>query len=72
MRFAFHADLIAISGRPHTIDLLNRLHNQARLIIGQPLVLSLPTAYHDLLNALEMGDLAAAQTVLQAMLIPES
>ena len=72
VRFAFHADLIAISGRPHTIDLLNRLHNQARLITRQPLAASQPAAYHDLLNALESGDLAAAQTLLQAMIIPES
>jgi DNA-binding GntR family transcriptional regulator len=71
LRFEFHAKLITISARSQTIDLLNRLHNRARLVTTPPLPTSLPDAYHALLNALEAGDLIAAQRALQAVINPD-
>ncbi len=66
--FAIHADLAAIAARPHTMRLLQRLHNQARLTPNQSVTLNLPLAFHDLLNALEVGDLATAQTTLNTII----
>lgn len=78
--FKFHETIIAVTGRPQTIQILNRLLNQARLLANlrsrhdpddSDIHAERLTLYGDLVTQIRYGDTQLACGVLHDLLIAE-
>lgn len=78
--FKFHSAIRIMSGKPQTIELLERLHNQIRIIealrkLRAPRTFreqeQQMTAYEAIMGMIELGDIGSAAQSLQAQIMSE-